>query len=357
MPISPDLASTAINTAGGIASGLGGALVNEMFAGKQMKRQKQLMDYSSKINEELSKNLYDYQNQFNQWANNRSQMADAGFNSALMYGDSMSKPALSGSSASAPSAPSNMPFKSIDPNEGISLSFAKRRLDIEQQNADSQAKRVAIQNAKDAADTLLSAQQHKMRQHLEQNIYDTAQAELDYTRALTDSAHMDKFVKGADIGLKTNTSAYYSALASKIAVDVENLPQKYQADIKESLALVGYYAEKAETERQTRGVTLRETEARIDNLVENLRSGEVNRIAHMFGLHARHKNWTKIQSDMRELDIVGNDARANGFIKCLLQTGHYTRDEAIAVYMYYTAENPKDVTPAGINAVGKVLSK
>lgn len=354
------IADTLLSVGQNLLNGVGSALINEAFAGKQVARQKDLADYSNQLSEQLSKELYDYQNQFNQYANSRSQMADAGLNPAIMYGGSMDKPALSGQSTSIPNSVANQPFKSVDPNEGLSLALAREKQNNDNKQTESLLRRQAFQNAKDAAETLRLNQDAHLRHKLNNVIYDSAIADLDYTKAVTDSVKLDKFVKGSTIGVNESTSAYYDALATKVGVDIQHLPAKYRADIHQAMELAKYYDEKAKSEEKGRELTDKEIEfynQRIQNLTEDLYSGEVSRIAGMFGLQARRKNWTAIQSNMRELDILGNDARANGFISALMRTGHFTRDDAIAVYMFYTAENPKDVTPAAFNSVAKVLSK
>lgn len=316
-----------------------------------------MANLQAKNEENLQKTMFDYQNSFNSWSNNRSQMVEAGFNPALMFGGS-SSPVTFESSGSASGSASNLPqmsplFKSIDPFEFGNQQIAK-------QNADSLSMNAGTNSAVGTADVALKKQQTlesasrtaenvrntALQHRMENVIYDTAMANLMETSAR--AADFKSRTRERDTMLQPRIENL-EANTRRIVTEIEREPlvrAQMSADIRRLRSVVRLNDEMSTTE----GVKRKKMASEIDAIGEGLKSSRLERIMSEFGLKQRHKG-----SDKGYVSLSDFDSRDREAYMALISAG-FSPTESAAAVLWYTGVDPKDLTPSIINGASRVLS-
>lgn len=321
---------------------------------EQEKHDINMANLQAQNEEKLQKTMFDYQNNFNTWSNNKSQMVEAGVNPALMYGSAspVSFDSSGSASGSASSLPTFQAFKSVDPTEFTSQQIAK-------QNADSMTSNAGTNSMLAGADiSLKKAQENEAvartaehlrssaeRKNLEKIVYDTALANLDLTSSM--GADFKSRTKERETMLPFRT-AELDANTRRVEEEIKNQPivrDQMRADIRRLNSVVTLNEELSTTE----GYKRRELSARVDSIEESLKGSRLERIMSEFGLKQRHSGQSPKST------IQDFDERDKAAYRALVDSG-MTPSEAAAAVLWYTGVDPKDLSPSYVNGASRVLS-
>ena len=353
-----------------IAGVLGLVTTGASFASNRAasKRQEQHDFDVIEANQENAKEMFDYENAFNRYSNAGSQMVNAGFNRALLYGNSM--PEVLDQSSGSGSA-SNVGFRpdfesisrSIDPTQIADLKIAEANGVALRNQANSEA-RLADGRYMEA---LASAQQKtydtKVKKMLENTIIDQATRTLELTGEQVGSIRANtartmlltpiEFEESMSrIGINHETAAKIREETMMIKEEIKNQPF-----VRNHLAAQARYFDRAGS--------LCEANERLSayeaqELGEKVRNMQIERLARECGLTARrpgHESKNAVNFDKMSYEQQRNflSPAEKSFCQSLMMCGYSEREALCATY-YYTFGSLNDLTSDWINAGSRALS-
>lgn len=318
--------------------------------------------------QENAKEMFDYENSFNKYSNAKSQMVEAGFNPALMYGqmpEVLSQSAASGSAGNVGMKPSfDGITRAINPTQIADLKIAEANGVAARNQANSEARLADGRYMEALANAQAKTYDTHVKKLLEDTIIDTATANLHRTRAETAS-------------IRTNTSRvelltpveYEEVLsrvglnneqASKVRSQVEQIKEdiKNQPLYRNQLAAQARYYNKAAEEVETRG---RLEASERQEIERRIQSYDLERLARECGLTRRRPG--KEAKSARELEIGKSsyesersllDPNEKAFCIGLMRCG-FTEYEALTATYYYTFGTLDDLTKDWLQAGSKAL--
>lgn len=353
------------NVIGGV-EGLAGLIAQPFQAAAQRKHDKEMAELQYKNTLKLQKEMFDYQNSFNSWSNNKSQMVEAGVNPALMYGSA--QPVTLGASGSAEASAGKLPqgnplagiSKSLDPFEVVNSRLADEQNNIARMNAQTQqnvgASEVTKNNAeaaRAAADTAGKIGDNKLRRRLDNIIVDQSIANLIKTSEETNNIRSMYEERDALLSGRVEQLSYQN---QRLLLDIEREPL-VRAELSQNIKYLrslesSAYADAALTLNQnitenTRRANLVKEGKAID---EALRHSQLDRIMRQCGLAKRHTVEGK-NATMADLDT--NQYRQ---AYALLVEAGFSDSDAVSACLWYSGVNPADLTPEIIRTAGNVLT-
>lgn len=311
---------------------------------QQIKHDREMADIN-RINQER---LMDYQNNLQQDTNmiatQKGHAMSAGYSPALMYGSNMPQADLSGGSASGSSS-SISPIQLFDrlPIDSVtSTLFQQRkqemdaeRLKYENAEREQNANYLAMKTAHEYYDTQVS-------KRLQNTIIDKAMADLENTKANT---AYTKYL--TEHGLKMEP--YQLVNAGLVNQETAAKIEKVKSDT--TLNAVSSRHMMADINRMAHLNEL--NDAQKAEVIESTKRSALGRVMQEFGLTNRLTP-AQFRSASALHNALNNEQMKGAYI-CLRQLG-YSEHEATNAVIYYSASDPKDVTPSTINAASRFFS-
>lgn len=311
---------------------------------RALENQKDLMRYETEL-----------QQQTNTIATQKGHAVQAGYNPALLYG-SMSAPGLADvSGGSSQGTMPSMPelFQRIGTRE-VSESIATARQ--QQMARERMESDIALNDAR-RLDAIASANE-KMRdtgvkRRLEQTIIDQATANLELTQAQKENTAFQTQRGIQMLPLELEQSRTITALDRKRMEEVDENIKRSSIERKHLSADIA---------RINKSVDLMDTEKR--QMQESLRNSQFDRVMKQFGIGTRTARLNRLEQyvtktgsqflDSERLKSYFTNPMRAAWAE-LVRLGYSEYDATYAV-MFYTAEDPKDVSPSIVNAVSRGLS-
>lgn len=333
---------------------------NEKRQGENYAHDREMAELQKKNEIEVQKTMFDTQNEFNTWQNNKSQMVEAGINPALLIGGSQPVSFGATGNASASSSGSVSPvdftkmFKSIDPFEVASQKVAQQNADTNEFAAKSNADKNKAEAELAAARTLQTAYHTDLDKRMEKLIIDTATERLNNIKADSADLRSRTFERDSLLQGRLDEQKYENDLLVK---EIEREPLKraqIRADINHLHSIAKLNHEQATTEGYKRS----ELVSRIRTLEEDLKGSQLERVAKQFGLYQRHapsesvKIYNSVTNEYVSVGFSPNEKQAFIAFKEL----GYSEQEATMAVLYYTGVDPKDLVPSVINGASRIIS-
>ena len=325
-----------------------GAMVNYSSNQKANYEQRQHDKEMLEAQTQAQKDLMNYQNNLTQETNmiatQKGQMASAGYSPALMYGSSMPTANVSGGSASGGANSLNrlqlfdkLPIDSTVGTlfQGESQRIARERLESEKEVNSARAQLDLMKTAHEYYDTNAS-------KRLQQTIVDKAYVDLENSKL---DAENKRFI------LERGRVLLPGELANQNLINQETARK----------------CEKIQSDMEVNGVAMREMRANIGRLsklnevsdaeknqiIESTRRSQLGRVMSEFGLQGRLTP-PQLRSANALHNALNNTQMKGAYIT--LRNLGFSEHEATNAVLYYSASDPKDVTPSTVNAASRIFS-
>lgn len=315
----------------------------------QMEHDQAMAALNHRYREQEAATSFEREATFNQFGSDVQKMQSAGLSPALMYGQSMGSSVPSVSSVGSSQSAGNVGktfnasdfFGKLDPSE-----YAEQA--IQRMNARTMAEKtrsdIALQGQyqlESLSRTLENQRNTAFKKNLERTLFDIEQENL----------------RGLKIG---NEQADFNLQFAKDTRDIQVEKQQLQnVELRKKVDLISEQIRSEPVRRAQLATDIQRIVAATDNyyantanVQESTRSSQVGRIMQEFGL-----NFRKLPANLRAADIEHGPWREQmkSARLALLDCG-FSEYEATAAVLYYTASNPKDVTPSLVNGASRVLS-
>lgn len=328
-----------------LLSTIGNFFTNLFTSKRQQEHDVQMAEINRKNAEQLMIEQNSIQQNTNTWANQKGHMVSAGYSPALLYGDSMQPAQVSGGSGSgnASSLPQMQLFDRV-PLDSVAQTMLNQR----QQTIN--AERVKAQNERDRAESQLAMMRtaHEyynanVAKKLQNTIVEQAVADLHNTKADTE---YKRFMTEHGLKMEPYQLAQAGLVNQETAAKIEEIKSQVMLN-----AVSGQHM-RADINRMAHLNEL--SDAEKGNVVESMKRSQVGRIMQQFGLDRR-----LTPASLRNTSIlhkVLNDEQMKGAYLALRELG-FNETEATSTVLYYTASDPKDVTPTVINAGSRFFAE
>lgn len=334
-------------------SGIGGT-VGSLISNKKAREAQQEHDREmALLGQTITQENFDYQNQFDTIGNTKGQMVKNGYNPALLYG-SMSPVQYSASSGGASANNVGFPTdfskfsKAVDPYAIMENELAQKNSEVMREKMKAESDYTKQRQLESLARTVEQQRDTRVKNNLEKTIVDTATQNL--LNLKTEARNMESEITARDaltasqIELNAQkckeSEAYVNKMnreAEKIGIEITREPlvrMQISADISRIKAATGnYYADTA-------------------RLQESIKEGQLGRIMQEFGLNAQ-----TLPPNLRNNKAYKTlwTTQMSAATSALMKAG-FSEFEAINAVIYYTASDPKDVTPSVVNGFSRVFS-
>lgn len=333
---------------------LGSTIATSIANRRAQERQIQHDKDMAELELSLNKDMFDYTSNFNSWANNKGQMIEAGLNTALMYGGT-SPVTGDTSGASASSSDVKVPtdfrssFRSLDPAEYLANSIAEKNGRAMRANAESEAALNRQRTLESMAKTLEQQRQTKYNKLLETTLFDIQKQTL-----------LNMGAENANI--RSEIAARDAITPSQVALNYQKVGES-EANVRHLNQLAKLTAEQVKTQplvRQQLTYDMERIQAATTNLgantaglQESIKKSQLGRIMQEFGLNAQTlKGWQRNNDVYKSIWTTQMSAATTA----LMQSG-FSEFEAVNAVLYYTAENPSEITPGLVGAVSGYFAK
>lgn len=332
-----------------LLSTIGNFFTNLFTSKRQQEHDVQMAEINRKNAEQLMIEQNSIQQNTNTWANQKGHMVAAGYSPALLYGDSMQPAQVSGGSGSgnASSLPQMQLFDRV-PLDSVAQTMLNQR----QQTIN--AERVKAQNERDRAESQLAMMRtaHEyyntnVAKKLQNTIVEQAVADLHNTKADTE---YKRFMTEHGLKMEPYQLAQAGLVNQETAAKIEEIKSQVMLNV-----ISGQHL-RADMNRMGHLNDLNDAERA--GVVESMKRGQVGRIMQQFGLDnrltpAQFRNTSLLHNAL-------NNTQMKGAYLALRELG-FSEFEATNTVIYYSARDPKDVTPTVVNSAtrffGQLLTK
>lgn len=329
----------------GVISTIAGVAINASNTRKQIEHDTNM----AQMNFDNQKKLMDYQNELSQSTNTiatqTGHAAAAGVNPALMYGN-MSPAMYSGSQASNTGAASQLPrldlFNKLDTPNVVETMLQKRSQDISIERnraAIDLDRQKALREAAETADKLYST---GLRKQLEKTIVSQQMAQLHLTEL--QGENLD-FITKRGVALLPGELESQGLINQETSAKIEKLSSDTLKNRFEMSQI------RADIERLNSVTELNKAEQ--SSVVESTRRSAIGRVMSEFGLTNRLTP-AQLRSSSALHNALNSEQMKGAYIT--LRNLGFSEHEASNAVIYYSAQDPKDVSPSVVNSASRILS-
>ena len=314
---------------------------DESMANLQMENQKQLMQYETELGQDT-----------NTIATQKGHAAAAGFSPALLYGN-MTTPSLVSPSGSASGAASSLPnlnmFDKVSMRDAVEPVLQKRYQDSQIQLMASEQ---SLNHQRELESAMRTAEQSRytnLQKTLEKTIIDQSLAQLEYTRAASEST---RFYTRRGEALLPGELVQQGLINQETGARIEKIHTEV---VNNRAELSRIYADVRRINSVTSLNASQESLNQSDSLriQEQIKSSAVGRIMQEFGLTTR-----SLQPELRSASGLHKGLFTTQMTAAAIELKSlgFSEHEAVNAVLYYVAKDPKDVTPSLVNGATRIFS-
>lgn len=326
-------------------------LIGNYFSNREASRTQRQHDLNmAEVNKQNQKELMQYevelQQQNNTIATQTGHAAQAGVNPALLYG-SMSAPGLysssaSGGTGSSSSLPDLKLFDKIPMSNTLETMLTKRKQDMDYEKQLVDMQKMRQETMESASRTAENLRNTSFQKTIEKTIFDQQVASLHLMES--QGANLD-FMTQRGQALLPGELVQQGLISQKTSSEIEKIASDIRVNSWEMAHL------RKDMERIDSVIDLNEVDKR--GVVESTKKSALGRIMQEFGLE---KRLTPPQlRNANALHNALNSEQMKGAYFTLRQMG-FSEHEASNAVIYYSAQDPKDVTPSVLNSASRFFS-